>query len=156
MTEKASVAIKRLGIELPSANNPVANYMPYSILGDHIYISGQTCKWNGSLKYAGKVGRDLDVETARQAAELSGKNIILQLHNALGDLDQVLKCVKLTVFINSVDDFAQHPQVADGASDLMVKVFGENGKHSRATVGCNSLPGGAAIEIEGVFKISTR
>lgn len=146
--------LKQLGITIPASNPPVANYAPYSQIGNIVLVSGQTARENGQMKYAGKVGADYTVEQGREAAKICAINVLSQI-NALcnGDLDRVKKVVKLNVYVNATDDFTDHPLVANAASDLMVQIFGDNGVHGRAAVGCSSLPGGSAVEIEGIFEI---
>jgi enamine deaminase RidA (YjgF/YER057c/UK114 family) len=148
--------LKELGIELPEVNPPAAQYEPYVQVGNLVFIAGQTCKWNGVLQYAGKVGKEYTVEDAQQAARLCGLNILLHLKNACkGDFEQVKRCVRIGVFINATDDFSAHAQVANGVSDLMISVFGEHGKHVRTTVGTNSLPAQSAVEVEAVFQVAS-
>jgi enamine deaminase RidA (YjgF/YER057c/UK114 family) len=141
-------------IELPKAAIPVANYVPVAVAGNLAFVSGQVTIWNGEFRYKGKLGQEFKVEDGQAAARLCGLNVIAQLKTALGDLDRVKRCVKLTVFVNSTDDFTDQPKVANGASDLMVEVFGDAGKHARAAVGVNVLPLNVAVEVEGVFEIA--
>ena len=146
--------LKELGIELPDSNMPAANYIPYYKTGNLVFIAGQTAKWNGQLKYSGKVGKDYSLEEAQEAAHLCGLNILLQIKNALnGDLDKVHHCVRLGIFVNSTNDFSEQAKVANGVSDLMVEVFGEKGRHVRTTVSSNSLPSHTAVEVDAVFEI---
>ncbi len=144
----------KLGINLPNAAVPVANYVPYTISGKQIMISGQVPIVNGSVEgNTGKIGLDLTIEQGKKIARICGINLVAQVNNAVnGKLDTV-RCLKLGVFINAVDNFDAHPEVANGASDLMVEVFGDNGKHARSSVGVASLPRGVAVEIDAVFEI---
>lgn len=145
--------IKSLGIELPDASAPAANYVPYTQDGNCLYISGQIPQINGKFSdHVGKVGVDFTTEEAKKIARICGLNIIAQVNEAVNDLDMV-QCIKLGVFVNSTPDFIQHPEVANGASDLMVEVFGEHGKHSRFAVGASSLPRGVAVEVDAIFKL---
>ncbi len=154
MIQNIEEKLKELGIELPSENNPAANYIPAIQVGTLVFIAGQTCKWNGVLQYAGKVGKDYNLEEAQKAARLCGLNILLQIKNAcIGDWNKVKNCVKIGVFVNSTDDFADHAKVANGVSDLMVAVFGEKGKHVRTSVSSNSLPSHAAVEVDAIFEV---
>lgn len=147
--------LKALGIELPVSNPPAANYVPYVVTGNLIYVSGQTCKWNGVVQYAGKVGREFTVEEGKQAARMCGLNVLLQLKGACGgDLENVTRCVKLNVYIHATDVFDEQSQVANGVSDLMVDVFGEKGRHARTSVSCNSLPLQSAVEVDAVFEVT--
>jgi enamine deaminase RidA (YjgF/YER057c/UK114 family) len=142
-----------LNIELPSTNAPAGNYVPALLVGDLVFVSGQTCRSNGQMVHAGKLGLELSVERGIEAARLCGLNVLAQLRLACGSLDRVKRCVKLTVFVNASPDFQEHARVANGASDLMVEVFGEAGRHVRSAVGCTSLPGQSAVEIEAVFQV---
>jgi enamine deaminase RidA (YjgF/YER057c/UK114 family) len=146
--------LKKLGITIPTSNPPVANYAPYAQIGNIILVSGQTARENGQMKYAGKVGADYTIEQGQEAARLCALNVLSQINTVCkGDLDRVKKVVKLNVYVNATDDFKDHPLVANAASDLMVQIFGDHGVHGRAAVGCSSLPGGSAVEIEGIFEI---
>ena len=147
--------LQELGIALPTPPAPVASYVPYTFSGSQVFISGQIPLKDGKPHYIGKVGADIGLDEAREAAKLCAINILAQLGAACGgNLDRVVRCLKLGVFVNAVADFGQQPEVANGASDLMVQVFGEAGKHARAAVGVGSLPRGVAVEVEAVFEIS--
>jgi enamine deaminase RidA (YjgF/YER057c/UK114 family) len=154
MTGRIEAHLRELGIALPAPPAPVASYVPFVATGNLVFISGQVTASPEGLKYVGTVGRDLSVEDGKAAARLCAINAIAQLKAACGDLDRVRRCVKLNVTVNAVPDFAQHPEVANGASDLMVEVFGEAGKHARAAVGAGSLPRGVACEVEAIFEIA--
>ena len=144
-----------LGIQLPSPPAPVASYVPYVVSGNLVFVSGQVTISPEGLKYVGKVGADISLEDGKAAARLCAINVIAQVKAACGgDLDRVRRCVKLGVFVNATPDFTQHPEVANGASDLIQEVFGDAGKHSRAAVGAGSLPRGVAAEVEAVFEIA--
>ncbi len=146
--------LKTLGIELPEINLPAANYVPYIKVNNLVFIAGQTCKWNGVLKYAGKVGTEYSLEEAQKAARLCGLNILLQIKNACGgDLEKVKQCVRINVFVNSTDDFTQHAQVANSVSDLMIDVFGEKGRHVRTSLSSNALPSNTTIEVDAIFEV---
>jgi enamine deaminase RidA (YjgF/YER057c/UK114 family) len=147
--------LKELGIELPTPPAPVASYVPYVVSGNLVYISGQVTMGPKGLEYVGKVGADVSLDDAKAAARLCAINVIAQVKAACGgDLDRVTRCVKVGVFVNSVADYTQHPEVANGASDLFMAVFGDAGKHARAAVGAGSLPRGVACEVEAVFEIA--
>jgi enamine deaminase RidA (YjgF/YER057c/UK114 family) len=147
--------LEQLGIKLPTPPAPVASYVPYVASGKHVFISGQVTLSADGLKYVGTVGKELTIEDGRAAAKLCGVNIIAQLKAACGgDLDKVRRIVKLTVFVNAVPGFTQHPEVANGASDLLVEVFGEIGKHARSAVGAGSLPRNVAAEVEAIVEIA--
>ena len=154
MVGKIDARLEELMIELPSAMPPSANYVPAVEVGGLVFIAGQICQWNGEQRFLGRVGHEFDYEQGQLAARLCGLNIIAQLKHALhGDLDRVARCVRLGGFVNATADFTDHPLVVNGCSDLMVQVFGEGGKHARAAIGVASLPGGVAVEIEGLFQV---
>ena len=154
MTGKIDARLKELGITLPTPPAPVASYVPYVISGKQIFISGQVTMDNGALKYVGIVGKDLSVEDGKAAARLCAINLLAQLKAAAGgDLDKVKRCVKLGAFVNAVPGFDKQPEVANGASDLIVEVLGEKGKHSRSAVGAGSLPRNVAVEVDAVFEL---
>jgi len=146
--------LAKLGITLPTPANPVANYVPYVVSGNLVFISGQiSVAPGGPIK--GRLGEDMSLEDGVAAARVCGLNLIAQLKAACGgDLDRVKRVVKLGGFVNSAPTFFDQPKVINGASDLMVEVFGEAGKHSRAAVGAPSLPLGVAVEVDGVFEIA--
>jgi enamine deaminase RidA (YjgF/YER057c/UK114 family) len=147
--------LEQLGISLPSPPAPVASYIPYVTTGNLVFISGQVTLAADGLKYVGVVGKDLSLEDGRAAARLCAINVLAQLKGAAsGDLDRVRRCVKLGVFINAIPEFTQHPEVANGASDLIQDVFGDAGRHARAAVGAGSLPRNVAVEVEAVFEIA--
>lgn len=144
-----------LGITLPNLSTPAANYVPFVVSGNMVFISGQITAWNGEIKCKGRLGDALDVEAGYQAARICGLNLISQLKLACdGDLDRVKRVVKLGGFVNSTPDFTDQPQVVNGASDLMVDVFGDAGRHARFAVSAPSLPLGVSVEVDGVFEIS--
>lgn len=147
--------LKELGIELPAPPAPVASYVPFVVSGNLVFVSGQVTMAPDGLKYVGTIGKELTVEEGRSAARLCAINVIAQLKSAAGgNLERVNRCVKLTVFVNAVPEFGQHPEVANGASDLIVEVFGEAGRHTRAAVGAASLPRNVATEVEAIFEIA--
>ncbi len=146
--------LEKLNIKLPEATLPVANYVAYKIVGNQVFISGQTAKWNGEYLYKGKLGKDLTIEEGQEAARTCALNLLVHLRNACGgNLDKVKSCVRLGIYVNSTDDFINQPQVGNGASDLMVEVLGDKGRHSRAAISCNSLPENSPVEIDAVFEI---
>lgn len=154
MNGKIAGRLVELNIVLPQAPNAVSNYQPYVVSGNIVFLSGQVTIWNGELKYQGKIGRDLTVEQGYEAARMCGLNLIAQVNAACGgNLDRVKRVVRLGAFVNCVDDFKQHPDVVNGASDLMAAVFGDAGRCTRTNVGVTSLPLGFAVEIDGVFEI---
>jgi enamine deaminase RidA (YjgF/YER057c/UK114 family) len=145
--------LKTLGVTLPTPPLPVASYVPCTISGNIVFVSGQIPIADGAIKYVGKLGVDVPMEAGQAAAQLCAINVLAQLKSAIGDLDRVTKCLKLGVFINAAPDYSQHPEVANGASDLIAAVFGDAGKHARAAVGVGSLPRGVAVEVEAIFEI---
>ncbi len=154
MIEKVEENLKRLGLSLQTPPAPVANYIPYQRIGASLFISGQVSKTADGNAIFGKLGDDLDLEIGRQAARLCAINILSQLSDALGgNLSQPLQCVRLGGFVNSAPTFTDHPSVVNGASDLMVEVLGEAGRHTRFAVGVASLPLGVAVEVDALFHI---
>lgn len=154
MTGKIEARLNELGITLPKAAAPVANYVPYVVTGSLVFISGQGPMGPNGPEFKGKVGRDLDVEEGRKAARLTALNVIAQLKEAVGgDLDRVKRCVKLLGFVNSTPDFIQQPAVINGASDVMVEIFGDAGRHARSAVSAPSLPVDITVEVEAIFEI---
>jgi enamine deaminase RidA (YjgF/YER057c/UK114 family) len=146
--------LKELGIALPAPPAPVASYVPFTVSGGLVYISGQLPLENGKLRHVGKLGGEISLADGQAAARLCAINLLAQLKAACGgDLGRVMRCLKLTVFVNAVPDYGQQPEVANGASDLIASVLGEAGKHARAAVGVGSLPRGAAVEADAVFEI---
>lgn len=151
---KIAQKIKELGLEIPQAATPVANYVGFVKSGNQIIVSGQLPIRNGAVKYTGKVGSEVSIDDAVLAAKLCAINIIAQLDAALdSNLDKVKRCVKLGIFVNAEPNFTDHPKVANGASDLMVEIFEEKGKHARAATGAGSLPLDAAVEVDAIFEI---
>ena len=155
MTGTIDSRLAQLGIDLPSPPAPVASYVPYVIAGNIVFISGQVTLAADGLKYVGVVGKDLSLDEGKAAARLCAINVLAQLKAAVnGNLDRVRRCVRLGVFVNAVPEYTQHPEVANGASDLIQEVFGEAGRHARAAVGAGSLPRNVAVEVEAVFEIA--
>lgn len=154
MSGTIEARLSELGIELPQASAPVANYVPYTISGKIVILSGQITVWNGERRFVGKLGREIGIPEGQQAARLCALNLLAHLRVACdGDLDRVKRVLRLGGFVNCTPDFTDMPQVVNGASDLMVEVFGDNGRHARAAVGVNSLPAGVAVEVEAIFEL---
>ncbi|MBY0432439.1 MAG: RidA family protein [Rhodospirillales bacterium] len=146
--------LKELGLELPAAAAPVANYVPYVISGTLVFVSGQITLRDGKPHFLGRLGEELDTRQGYQAARLCGINIVSQLKAACGgDLDRVKRIVRLGGFVACTPDFTDQPKVVNGASDLMVEVFGDAGRHCRSAVGAPSLPLGVSVEVECVAEI---
>lgn len=154
MTGRIDARLAELKIELPQAAAPVANYVPFAVTGNQVHTAGQVSRWNGEFLHVGTVGKDVSVEDAYRAARICGLNIIAQVQAAVGDLDRVRHCVKLNVFVRSDENFTEQPKVANGASDLMVEVFGDAGRHARSAIGVKQLPFGVSVEIDAVFEFA--
>ncbi|PCJ58016.1 MAG: hypothetical protein COA79_14690 [Planctomycetota bacterium] len=146
--------LKNLKINLPTPVSSVANYLPYTIHQNTIYISGQLPIKNGDVLHQGQVGQNISIDEAIEAAQICCINIIAQLNEATDkDLNKVKRCLKLGIFVACTSDFTDQPKVGNGASDLIVNIFGDIGKHSRFSVGCTSLPLNACVEIDAIFAI---
>ena len=155
MAGKIEKRLAELGITLPPAAAPVANYVPFVRTGNVIVVSGQICLGgDGKLVARGKLGAGVSVEDGQGAARACAINLLAQIKAATGDLDKVVRVVRLGGFINSAPDFLDGPKVMNGASDLMVNVFADRGRHARTTVGVASLPLDAAVEVEGTFEVA--
>jgi enamine deaminase RidA (YjgF/YER057c/UK114 family) len=146
--------LRELSIELPPANAPFASYVPVVIAGSLAYVSGQVASSEGKLLWSGKVGADLGLEDAAEASRRCALQALAALRAELGSLDRVTRIVKATVFVASASGFTDQPKVANGASDLLVEVFGDAGRHARAAVGVAELPMGAPVEVELVVELS--
>ena len=148
-------ALAGLGLSFPEPAAPVANFVPSVVTGNLVYISGQIPVRDGEIGFVGKLGRDFDVEQGREAARACALNLLAVLRSACGgDLDRVARCVRLGGFINSTDEFTAQPEVMNGASDLLVAVLGERGRHARTAVSVNALPRGVAVEVDAIFEIA--
>lgn len=145
--------IKELGYELAEAPKPLAAYVPCVQSGNLVFTAGQLPIVNGGLKYSGQVGKDISEEDGKNAAEISLLNCLSAIKGITGDLDKIKRIVKLTAFIASPIDFYKQPAVANGASELLLKIFGDDGKHARSAVGVPSLPLNAAVEIEMIAEL---
>ena len=146
--------LQSLGIVLPQPAAPIASYTGYAIAENMVFISGQLPMRDGAPQYVGKVGKDISIEDAGLAARLCAINILAQLKLAIaGDWNRVLRCVKLTGFVNGVDGFADQPKIINGASNLIGEVMGDAGKHARAAVGVSGLPLNVSVEVEAIFQL---
>jgi enamine deaminase RidA (YjgF/YER057c/UK114 family) len=155
MSDSIEARLTELGITLPVAAAPAANYVPYVISGNLLYLSGQLPIENGKIAVTGHLGRDVDVAGGQRAAELCAINILAQAKAALGgDLGRIVRVIKLNGFVASLPDFTEQHLVINGASNLIASVLGEAGKHARAAVGMAALPLNAAVEIDAVLEIS--
>ena len=154
MAGKIDARLQELGITLPVAAAPVANYVAYVISGNQLWISGQLPMQDGALKYTGLTGDAVSVDEAADAARVCAMNILSQAKAALGDLDRITRIVKLTGFVNAVPGFTDQPKVINGASNLMVEVLADNGRHARSAVGASGLPLGAPVEVDAVIEFA--
>lgn len=155
MTSRVDQRLGELGLTLPPPSKAAGSYVPYRRTGPWVHISGQVPVGPSGLEFVGKLGRDFDVADGQKAARLCALNILAQLRTACdGDLDRVRACLKITGFVNAVPDFTDHPAVINGASELIVDVLGEPGRHARAAVGAGSLPLGVAVEVDAMFEIA--
>lgn len=155
MSDAINSRLSELGITLPQAAAPAANYVPYVISGNMLHLSGQLPMENGKLAITGHLGKDVDVATGQRAAELCAINILAQASAALGgDLSRIRRIIKLNGFVASTPDFIEQHLVINGASNLLANVLGDAGKHARAAVGMASLPLNAAVEIDAVMEIA--
>jgi enamine deaminase RidA (YjgF/YER057c/UK114 family) len=146
--------LEALGVVLPAAAAPAANYVPYATTGNLLFTAGQLPFKEGKLVATGLVGRDLDVAAGKEAAKYCAVNILAQAKAALGDLEKIRRIVKITVFVASTPDFLEQHLVANGASDLLVGALGDKGKHARSAVGMASLPINAPVEVEAILEIA--
>jgi len=153
MSETAEARLAALGVVLPSPAAPVANYVPAVESRGMLYISGQLPMGPDGLAFAGKVGREVSAEDARAAARLCAINVLAQARAALGDLERIARIAKLTGFVNAAHDFRDHGKIMNGASDFLVEVLGDRGRHARSSVGMGSLPLDAAVEVEAIIEI---
>lgn len=146
--------LKELGVELPRASTPGANYVPWVRSGALLFLTGQLPQWNGERRFIGKLGREFQIVEGQQAARLCALNLLAHLREALdGDLDRVVRCVRLAGYVNALPDFTAPSQVINGASDLIVEVFGGAGRHARTAIGVAVLPYDVATEVDAVFEV---
>lgn len=155
MAGKIEAHLTEIGIELPKAAAPAANYVPWAVSGKLVFVAGQVPVKDGEFPFVGKLGRDFSVEDGQAAARLCALNLVAQLREACGgDLDKVARVVKLGGFVNCTADFTDQPKVINGASDLMAEIFGDRGQHARFAVGAPALPFDVAVEVDGIFELS--
>jgi enamine deaminase RidA (YjgF/YER057c/UK114 family) len=145
--------IKQMGVTIPEAAKPLAAYIPALQAGNMIMTSGQVPIENGQIKFAGKIGKDLSEEQGREAAKLCAINCLSAIKSIIGNLDKIKRIVKLTVFVNSADGFTAQPKIANGASEFIVEIFGDIGKHVRNAVGVSELPLNSAVEVEMIVMV---
>lgn len=154
MTDRIDRALEELGLTLPQAAAPIAAYVPVVEAGGLLHVSGQLPFKDGAV-ITGRLGDGTSIEDGQAAAQACALMVIAQIKAHLGNLQRITRIVKLGVFVNSTADFADHPKVANGASELMVKLFGDNGKHARAAVGVAALPLGAAVEVDAIVEVAS-
>lgn len=154
MTGQIDAKLADLGITLPTPAAPAANYVSTVISGLHLYVSGQLPFGPNGLDMKGQCGADISVEEGQKAARLCAINLLAQAKSAAGDLDRIARVVKLTVFVSSTPTFLDQPKVANGASDLMVEVLGDKGRHARSAVGVTALPFGVPVEVDAIFELA--
>jgi len=149
----ADKRLAELGIVLPPLPQPMANYVPFTISGNLLFISGQGPRTVDQRFMTGKVGREITLDEAYAHARLVGINILSVVQHAQNELSTVRRVLKLTGFVNASDDFREHPKVINGCSDLLVEVFGDAGRHARSAIGVSSLPGNITVEVEAIFEV---
>lgn len=154
MTQTIESRLADLGVSLPEAAAPAANYVPFVRTGNQLFVSGQLPMGPNGLAFVGKVGDQVSLEDGQAAAKLCAINLLAQAKAATGDLEAIVRLVKIVGFVNSTADFTQQPQVVNGASDFLVEAMGDKGRHARSAVSAASLPFGAAVEIEAIFEIA--
>jgi enamine deaminase RidA (YjgF/YER057c/UK114 family) len=154
MTGAVDLRLAALGLELPQPSVPGANYVPFIRRGDRLYMTGQLAQWNGERRFIGKLGREFGIAEGQAAAQLAALNIVAHLRAALdGDLGRVERVVRVAVYVNGDTDFTGQSQVANGASDLFVALFGDAGRHTRLAIGVAGLPYGVAVEVEAIVDV---
>ena len=154
MQDESEARLSALGLALPEAPRPAANYVPYLIWGNQLFIAGQVSRAADGDGIKGRLGQDVTIADGQKAAQLACLNLLAQAKAALGSLDRVAQALRVTGFVNAVAEFSDHPQVINGASDLLVAVLGDRGRHTRSAVGVAGLPFGFAVEIDAIFAIS--
>lgn len=154
MTDTIAARLAAMGITLPKAAPPAANYLPYVISGNHLYVSGQLPLAEGKLTVLGHLGKDVDIPAGQKAAQLCAINILAQAEAALGDLERIQRIVKINGFVASAPDFVSQHLVINGASNFLAEVLGDRGKHARAAVGMAALPLNAAVEIDAIIEFA--
>lgn len=145
--------INKMGIAIPDAAKPLAAYIPALQVGNLVMTSGQVPVVNGQIKFSGKIGKELSEEQGREAAKLCAINCLSAIKSIIGNLDRIKRIVKLTVFVNSADGFTAQPKIANGASEFIVEIFGDAGKHVRSAVGVSELPLNSAVEVEMIVMV---
>ncbi|PMR74020.1 RidA family protein [Billgrantia endophytica] len=154
MTHTIVDAVAARGLSLPDIPRPRGAFLPWSRLGNQLFLAGQICERDGDVLYPGKVGAEFDLETGKLAAQACALNLLASLSNAVdGDMARVVRCVRMNGFVNVAPGFHDVPLVINGASELFIDLFGEAGRHARTAIGVATLPGNAAVEVESIFEI---
>lgn len=153
MAGEIEARLKALDLALPEAKAAIGSYVPFVHLNGQLLVSGQLPMKDGSIAVTGHLGRDVALEAGQEAARLCALNILAQAKRALGDLDRITQLVRVNGFVSATPEFGEHPKVINGASDLLVDILGDKGRHTRIAVGCSSLPLNAAVEIDAIFAI---
>jgi enamine deaminase RidA (YjgF/YER057c/UK114 family) len=144
-----------LGLELPARPTPIASFVPYRIASGLVYLAGQTCEWNGTLPYTGRVGEEIGIEAGRAAARLCALNLLAALREACeGQLSRVARCIRVGGYVQASSGYPRVPHVIDGASQLFIALWGEAGKHARTAIGVATLPLNASVEVDAIFELS--
>jgi enamine deaminase RidA (YjgF/YER057c/UK114 family) len=155
LSDTFSERLQAMGLELPRAAAPAGAYVPWVRSGALLFVAGQLPVWNGELRYRGRIGTDLTLTQGQAAARLCALNVLAQVRDACaGDLSRLQRAVRLNGFVQTSPDFSDHPQVLNGASDLLLALLGDAGRHTRVAIGAVSLPRGAAVEIDGIFELA--
>ena len=153
MAGEIEARLRALDLVLPEAKSPIASYVPFLHMNGQLLVSGQLPMRDGVIAVTGHLGGDASLDAGQDAARLCALNILAQAKLALGDLDRIVQLLRINGFVSAVRDFGDHPKVINGASDLLVDVLGDKGRHTRIAIGCSSLPLNAAVEIDAVFAI---
>ncbi|NYS77390.1 MULTISPECIES: RidA family protein [Halomonadaceae] len=154
MSKTIAQAVAEQGLTLPSIPTPRGLFLPWSRLGNQLFLAGQICERDGDVLYPGKVGGEFDLETGKLAAQACALNLLAELSDAVdGDFSRVVRCVRMNGFVNVAPGFHDVPLVINGASELFVALFGDAGRHARTAIGVATLPGNAAVEVEAIFEV---
>jgi enamine deaminase RidA (YjgF/YER057c/UK114 family) len=154
VTQSIEARLAELGLELPQPAAPAASYVPLIRVGNMLFVSGQLPSWNGEIRFKGKLGAGVSVEEGQEAARLCALNLLAQVKASCGSLDAVRRCVKLGGFVACTPDFTDQPKVINGASQLMLDVLGDAGRHARFAVGAPALPFDVSVEVDGIFEVA--
>lgn len=154
MTQTVEAAVAAQGLTLPAIPRPRGTFLPWSRMGNQLFLAGQICERDGEVLYPGKVGAEFDLESGKLAAQACALNLLASLSDAVdGDMSRIVRCVRMNGFVNVAPDFHDVPLVINGASELFIALFGNNGKHARTAIGVATLPGNAAVEVESIFEV---